>query len=394
MDSISQICDASVDETLADLEQKIPRSPDDEQVRKDASEKVARLRRWLEENRFDSALITRRDNFAWLTVGGSSHVLRNTEFGAGNLLITPDHQYVLGYSMDVDRILEEEVPGQGYAVRSIHWYQGDPRMQALKLGGKRIAADTALPGMEDCATLISRMHGGLTELELNRLRWLAHKSALLLEAIAQWLRPGMTEREVGQMLLAVYALNGIELDVIIVGSDERLAKFSHAVPSDKQIERCVMFHPAARRWGLHANVNRFVSFGKPDLRFEKAHAAATTIEAHVLGEVKAGNRFADILNKQKQWYAQYGYPDEWKLHFQGGTTGYPVGDASLCLTDARIEINTAFDWFITINGIQVEELSLLTPQGIEVSSMGKKWPTISIETSGGSITIPIMWALE
>jgi Xaa-Pro aminopeptidase len=267
-------------------------------------------------------------------------------------------------------------------------------MQALELGGKRIAADTALPGMEDCALSISRMHGGLTVLELNRLRWLAHKSALLLEAIAQWLRPRMTERNVGQMLLAVYALNGIELDVIIVGSDERLAKFRHAVPSDKQIERCVMFHPAARRWGLHANVNRFVSFGKPDLRFEKAHNAAVTIEAHVLGEMKAGNRFADILNKQKQWYAQYGYPEEWKLHFQGGTTGYLVGDASLCLTDARIENNTAFDWFITVNGIQVEELTILTPQGVEVASMGNKWQTIPVETAGGFISVPKMRIME
>ncbi len=41
-----------------------------EQVRADALEKQRRLREWMTQNGYDGVLISRRDQFAWLTAGG------------------------------------------------------------------------------------------------------------------------------------------------------------------------------------------------------------------------------------------------------------------------------------------------------------------------------------
>ena len=76
------------DKDLGEIEQKIPLTADDAQVRADAAQKVQRLRNWLVGQKLDGVLISRRDNFAWATVGGDNHVLRNTEYGSGHLLIT------------------------------------------------------------------------------------------------------------------------------------------------------------------------------------------------------------------------------------------------------------------------------------------------------------------
>jgi Xaa-Pro dipeptidase len=376
------------DEVLKRLEIELPHSQDDERVRRDAKGKINRLRAWMDEKQLDGVLVSRRDNFAWLTAGGDNHVLINTEFGVGHLLITRDKQYLLSFSMDGDRLLDEEIPGQGYQTVMQRWYQGDPRQNAFSLAGERLAADTVLAGAQDISAEISLLHGPLTELELQRCRWLGRQTGLLLEAIAHWIKPGMAESEIGRYIQATFAVNNIDVDVVIVGSDERLDRYRHPLPSAKPLKQYALIHPAARRWGLHANVNRCLSFGEPPERIRRAHLAAATIEGRVLAMLKPGLAFADILAQEKRWFAELGYPDEWELHFQGGPTGYIVGDPARCFTDDRVITNQAFDWFITVNGIQVEELSLLTEQGFEVASLGKDWPTVQAAMSNQTVSVP------
>lgn len=240
-----------------------------------------------------------------------------------------------------------------------------------------MAADTTLPGAQERALEINRLHEPLTALELDR-----------------WVRPGMREDEIARQVRAVFALKGIDLDVVIVGSDERIRRFRHAMPSGKRLSQVALIHLAARRWGLHANVNRCICFGEPPEAVRKAHRAAMTLEAWVLEALKPGLPFAKILGYQKDWYRELGYPDEWELHFQGGPTGYMVGDPTRCLTDLRVVNNQAYDWFLTVEGVQVEELALLTAQGLEVASRGEDWPTVAIPGRQGIVEVPDMWVFR
>jgi Xaa-Pro aminopeptidase len=293
--------------------------------------------------------------------------------------------------MDAARILEEQVPGQGYELIPMHWFEGDPRRKALEMAGGRVAADTLLDGVEEVSEEIGRLHYPFSPLEIARLRWLARQAGVILEDLAEEVRPGITEQEIAWQAQARFSLASIDLDVLIIGSDERIFNYRHPLPSRKPVERYLLLHPAARRWGLHANVTRSLHFGPPPEAVERAYAAVAGVEGRLFAALRPGWKFADILACQKAWYAELGFPEEWKFHFQGGPTGYIVVDATRCLGDTAVELNQSFDWFITAHGAKTEELSLLTGQGLELASLGSRWPCRSIQTPAGVFPVPDLW---
>lgn len=359
-----------------------------EQVQSDSLEKQRRLRVWMAQHKYDGVLISRRDQFAWLTTGGDNRVLNNATTGEGHLLVTPDRQYLLAHSMDALRLFEEQIAGQLTELVALRWYEGDPREHARRLAGPRLAADTLLSGVDEVNDQLNRLHFPLSSLEIARLRWLAGKTNNILEEIAIWAQPGMSEEFIARQMHIRFIQEGIDLDVLIVGSDDRVARYRHPLPTRKVLERYLMLHPAARRWGLHANITRSVSFGLPTPDVRIAFQAAATVEAYLLAMLQPGVPFADILSKQKEWYTKLGYPGEWENHYQGGPTGYAIVDATRCLTDTTVEIDQSFDWFITVTGAKVEELTLLTEAGVEILSFSNNWPGLTVELPGTTVCIP------
>jgi Xaa-Pro aminopeptidase len=372
---------------------RLPEHMDHEWVRRDAAEKLHRLRVWLARAGLSGVLLSRRDNFAWATAGGDSRVLNNSEAGFGHLLVTPERHYLLAHSMDAARLFEEQVPGQGYELVSLPWHQGDPRRQAHALAGGPLAADLPLEGARLVNQELSGLHYPLTELEIQRSRWLGHKTGTLLEELALQVAPGMSEVSIARRMQAAFMLEGIDLDVAIVGSDERIFRYRHPLPTQKRVAAYLLLHPAARRWGLHANVSRSLHFGAPSPQVERAYRAAATLEALLLSRLAPGLPFAHILELQKEWYARLGFPGEWELHFQGGPTGYVVVDAERCLTDTCMQVDQAFDWFVTITGAKVEELALLTGSGVEIASQAGGWPSLQVPTQQGPFAVPALWVL-
>jgi antitoxin VapB len=365
---------------------------DDPLVVKDALEKQERVRDWLSRIGADGVIISRRDQFAWLTSGGDNRVLNNSENGFGHLVITKGgKQYLVAQSMDAARLLEEQAPNQGYEMVSLHWFEEDARQKALKLAGRQVVADSILAGAKEINSSLAYLHFPLTNLEMTRSRWLGRAVAELLENVGLTVAPGQSEQEIAIRLNTEAVRSGIDLDVLIVGSDERIFKYRHPLPTSKTVRNYVLLHPAARKWGLHANVSRSLHFGEVPSDIQKAYQAVATIEARILGSVKEGLGFAELLTMQKDWYAELGYPLEWQNHYQGGPTGYLVVDTGRNQTETRMQKNQTFDWFVTVTGAKVEELSLLTDSGVELASRGSNWPGLVIPTSQGPIDVPGLW---
>ena len=370
----------------------IPDRMDDPQVVQDALEKQERVRNWLSKVGADGLVVSRRDQFAWLTSGGDNRVLNNTENGFGHLVITTSgKQYLVAQSMDATRLLEEQVPNQGFELVPLHWFEEDPHQQAYKLAGQRVVADTALAGAQEVNSTLAYLHYPLTKLELDRSRWLGQKVAELLEKVAQTVVPGQTEQDIAIQLNCEAVRWGIDLDVLIVGSDERIFKYRHPLPTLKPVKNYVLLHPAARKWGLHANVSRSLHFGVAPREIQRAYQAVATIEAYIFASLKAGLSFAKLFEMQKSWYAEVGFPSEWQNHYMGGPTGYLVVDTNRNQTETCLQKNQAFDWFVTVTGAKVEELSLLTDSGFELASRGSIWPGIEVSTAQGSVEVPGLW---
>lgn len=87
-----------------------------------ASEVQRRLREvrvLLDQAGAAGALLGLRRNFAWVTAGGTNHVVVTSEDGAAPILITPDTAVVLAPINEAARIEAEEVAGLEIEVTAV-----------------------------------------------------------------------------------------------------------------------------------------------------------------------------------------------------------------------------------------------------------------------------------
>jgi antitoxin VapB len=361
-----------------------------EQILSDVEKKQERVRAFLERQELDALVIGRQDNFAWITAGGDSRVITTSEMGFAYLVITPDRKWLVSHSMDGQRFIEEQVPDQGYELVTSYWHQASPEQKVLNLTrGMRVGADFALQGARQYDSQMVDLHYPLTDLDLERCRWIGRTAGKILTKVAHDLEPGVTEQEVAAQLLYEYALEGLTIDVLIIGFDERISRYRHPMPTGNVLQRYALLHPAARRWGLHANVTRLVHWGEPPTNIQRAMDGVATIGGHVATMLAPGVAFADILTEQIRLYRKLGFSGEWMYHFQGGITGYTLADPTRCTDpEARVVERQAYDYFITITGAKFEEFTLLTEDGIEFASLELDWPTRTIGTPKGEIAVP------
>ncbi len=103
---------------------------------------------------------------------------------------------------------------------------------------------------------------------------------------------------------------------------------------------------------------------------------------------RPGVSYAEILEGQRQRYAQRGYPDAWRDHRQGGQTGFELCDvAHVSRPDDAIPERGLFNWFITLPGAKKEETTLSGPDGGRILTLRGAWPTMNVSTDLGVVEV-------
>jgi len=359
----------------------------------EVEKKLERLRAHLKAHGYTAALLNRQDQFAWLTNGGDNRVVRTQEGGFGSLVVTEDRLFLVGYTMDADRIYDDELAGVPTELVRVRWHEGPREEKAKALCGQgRILSDSPLPGVICDPRALTRLHYPLSQMEIARLRDLGRRTEEILRRTADVLTPDMTETEVAGLLGAEYERAGMVIEVVLVGSGERIAKYRHPLPSAKRIGNVVLLHPAVRYKGLHANVTRMVCLGgsvPPEL--ERAYAALAELEALTLSMCVPETPFRAIFEARRRLYERLGYPGDWELHFPGGPTGYVLEEDISGDLDATVKDAQVFDWFITVTGAKVEELGLTLGGRRELLSATGRWPTRPFTVN--DLTLEIPWIL-
>jgi len=359
-------------------------------ILKEINKKKEKIQDYLQQKDYDGVIIGRRDNFSWFTCGGDNKVLNFAEYGFSVLLVYKDKIQLISQIMDGQRVIDEELQGLEVEYIPLKWYEKTrKKMLSDLIEDKRVLSDIPIKGAIYYPQALYSLHYPLNDLEIERLRWLGEKSEEVIRYVADNINPGMKEIEVAGMFLGEYGKLGIECEVLLIGSDERISKYRHPIPTEKKIEKFVLLHPAVKKWGLHANVTRMVSFGPQPSDIKNRFEATCKIAATAIGMCRPGERFCNILEEQKRLYKQLGYEEDWDRHFHGGITGYLLADSIIC-TDpkAMVKLKQPCDWFITITGVKVEELSLNTGDGIEICSVKGNWPAKEYGYNGQVLTMP------
>ena len=356
---------------------------------KEYETKEIRIMDFLQSNHLDGILLSRRDSFAWVTCGGDNSVFKYTEQGVADILITKENKYIILSEVEKYRILDEEISGQGFKVVGYDWYGGREPAIKKSITGKKIVSDTGAYGLQNVFKSFRILRYSLLPQEILRFRALCEATSKAVGEVCYELKKGNSEYEIAANLTERLLRQGIKVPVCLIAVDERIKKYRHPIPGNKKAEKYVLVSVGSEKYGLFASLSRMVSFGEPSDEIIKKNEACMRIDAEMISNTAVGVKVSDILNCGVAAYAANGYPDEWKMHHQGGSTGYHAREylATFDIKD-KVMNNQAFSWNPTIAGVKCEDTYLIKESGQEILTTIEKWPVKDIKASNGIIKKP------
>jgi Xaa-Pro aminopeptidase len=388
-----------------------------------------RLLELIERRGLGAVVLRRPENFAWYTGGGNSRVEYAAPEGVADVVVTPEAEWVLTSTIEGPRMRDEETPG--FHVVEYAWEEGPaPALREL-VGDVSIGADVVLGGVPRCygggssaardlgataaaaaadapeataaaaatdapeataaaeATSAPAATGATVALDLNedlsalrrvldaeaiaRLHAIGADLTAALSDVAERLVPGISEHEAASELAAACRARGLVPTVLLAATHERIARYRHPLATTARLERRAIIVASAQRGGLYANLTRIAWLEEPDPEIVRRQAACDEILARTRDEATLpGRALSDVFADIRCFYADAGFPDEWRLHHQGGVTGYASREVIATPTTAiEIEPGMAFAWNPSVTGAKAEETFVLTGTGPEIVAGAK-----------------------
>lgn len=317
--------------------------------------RVARLRELLVARGDAAALLASRRNFAWLTVGGTAHVLQSSEAAVAAILVTHDEIVAITQNIEAARLAEEELAGLDVEVAAVPWWEPG----AIEAEGRRrvprgrpVASDADLEGQLCAARSV------LSGSDRDRLATLGRDARLAMDASLAEVVPGTSEDALVADLLA--RLPGTRAPVVLAAADDRIRRYRHPLPGPTAIRARVMLVLVAERWGLHVALTRTREIEPPAADLARRIEAVARVQTAMHAATRPGATFGDVFDAARATYAAAGFPDAWRDHHQGGSIGYQARERIAVPSDAAvIDPGMAFAWNPSISGVKAEDTILL-----------------------------------
>jgi Xaa-Pro dipeptidase len=325
-----------------------------------------RLRELMERRELGALLLRRSANFAWYTGGADNRVDHASPFGVADILVTHDAEYVSTNNIEAPRMREEQTPN--LEVVEHPWYGDEASAIREVVGDVSLGTDFPLDGALDVSDEVAPLRYVLDADALERYRRVGADAAAAVAEAAGSLEPGMDEVEAAAILASACRRRRLFSPVLLAAADDRIAAHRHPIPHGERIERRAMLVVSAERGGLYANVTRIVHFEEPDTELKRRQEACETILRRMREEAtRPGRTLADAFADCRRFYAEEGFPEEWRLHHQGGLTGYASREIiATPQTRQEIQADQAFAWNPSITGAKAEETFILAGSGAEV----------------------------
>jgi len=353
-------------------------------IPEEIAEKKHRVRTLMEELKLDAIYLKKSSNFAWVTGGGYNIVGMATEMGVAGVLINADREYIVCSNIEAPRMEKEErLTEQGYTIAAFPWNEDREASIVQSLAGGSLGADHAFLGTTDISARLNPLRYSLTSWEVERYRRQALDTARIAEETALTIRPGDEERAVIGRLSERLWSSGMDFIVAFCAADERIALFRHPVATDKRIKKRAMISVNSRKRGLIVSITRFVQFGKVPAEFQKLYEDTVYVDTAMMAATIPGLPASEVYAAALRAYAEKGYPEEYRLHHQGGAIGYIGRDYRVTArTRDIIQENQAFTWNPSITGAKSEDTMLATKAGPVVLSEPALFPVMTVEKNG------------
>ena len=313
-----------------------------------------------------AVLLRRPANFAWYTNGADNRVDRSSPFGVASVLVTPDAEYIVADNIESARMRDEE--GVDLEVAEYPWHHHPEATVRELVGNVALGADHAFTGARDVSDAVAPLRYVLDAEAIERYRRAGGQTALAMGEVTGKVTPGMSEVEAAAELLYSCRKRGLAADVVLVAADERIASYRHPIPKENSIERRAMLVVCAEMGGLYVSLSRFVELEEPGEELARRQAACAEILRRIREEAtRPGRALSDAFTDCRSFYAEAGFPYEWRSHHQGGLAGYATREIiATDETHQEIKPGMAFAWNPSLPGAKAEETFILTEDGPEV----------------------------
>lgn len=351
------------------------------------TEKLDRVVRVAQAARAAGVLFAAHHNIAWLTSGRHNRIDASREIGTARLLVAADgRRFVLANAIEMPRLLDEVLAGFDYEPIDYPWTDDqDPgfavRMARRVLGDDAapIASDWPLPDTVPIEGTLARARHLLTDGEIERYRALGRDAGTALGNLCLTLQPGDDERAIARLMADAAASIRARAIVALVGSDDRLRRFRHPVPTAARWRHVVMLALCAERDGLVVSLSRIVASVPPPDLAERTQATAGVF-GRLLADTRPGATAPALYAAAAEAYAAAGFPGEELKHHQGGAIGYRAREwVAHPKSPEVVQQRQAFAWNPTITGTKVEDTALVLGDDIEIITTTPGWPTIEID---------------
>jgi antitoxin VapB len=378
--------------------------------------KLERLSRLAADAGLSGILLAAHHNIAWLTSGRHNRVDASREIGTARLFVTAEgRRFVLANSIEMPRMLDEVLAGLDYepieypwtenndpahAVKTAKAIVGDTRAGAGDAGPGRsinghafIGADWPMPDVTVVEASIARARALLTDGEVARYRLLGAEVGRLMGDVCRALTPGDDERDISRAVIDGAASIRARAVVSLVGSDDRLRRYRHPVPTATKWRQVVMVALCAERDGLIVSLSRIVKTGGPaDL--EARTRSAAVVFGRLLDATRPGASAADLYETAARAYEAEGFPGEELKHHQGGAIGYRAREwVAHPRAQEVVQARQAFAWNPTITGTKVEDTALVVGDRLEIVTSTPDWPSIEVGTADRPFRAAGVWRL-
>ncbi|MCC2693437.1 M24 family metallopeptidase [Nodularia sp. LEGE 04288] len=363
----------------------------------EVSTKLGLIRETLSQTEMNGLRLRGTDWFAWATAGASNTVLLTAETGVAEVLVTGQDAWILTDEIEAQRLQDEELP-HNFKLHINPWADPTARETFVRdaTDGGKIISDVCDNAKRHRPTSqkqpiphsLQQYKRVLLPTELERYRQVGQKASAAMTEVLQAAQPTWTEYQLAGAGAEALWARGLHPALTLVAGERRLPLYRHATPTEEKIGRQAMLVFCARRYGLYANLTRFVCFGRLSNDQAQLHHHVREIEAHALSLCQPGTTLDTIYHALAQAYEQHGFADAIRQHHQGGTTGYLAREiVANPLTKDFLTENMAIAWNPSLTGAKVEDTFVILKDGnLENLTFDPNFP--SVEVAGRLRAVP------
>ena len=348
------------------------------------------VRMYMLNRGFDALILRTRANFCWITDGHHNHIETSSPLGVSDFLILRDELVLVTTKVEAPRIVEEELRDLPCRIIAVDWTDSPKAALCAALSAySHIASDTAFDTAQVVESDLRRLRKRLTPHQVDQYMETCQLAGSAMAAAAHRLQRGMTEFEAAAVLTQEALIRGLNASVVLVSSDERIQQYRHPLPTMKPILRMVMLVMCAEKYGLYANLTRFVAFDSVDATFSDRHAKCSYIDAAMGRATRPGRTVGSVVERAMVAYREVGYPDDWQYLHLGGPTGYATREWFATARDTDIIApSECYTWNPTLPGIKSEDTLLVREEENCYLTETENWPMMEVRIDGDIVYRP------